>query len=110
MAPHTSILHKVGVTTEEIFDCLRLEVVESNVINCEYEKLYQPREIVVWSSVASDQEIVAKAFKVPWNLKEVIGKPASSSFWRDNSIGKFAISHRIVRGDTVASLAVKYSV
>ncbi|CAN6566542.1 unnamed protein product [Malus baccata var. baccata] len=45
-----------------------------------------------------------------WNLKEVIGKPASSSFWRDNSIGKFAISHRIVRGDTVASLTVKYSV
>ncbi|TQD78422.1 hypothetical protein C1H46_036011 [Malus baccata] len=33
--------------------------------------------------------------KIPWNLKEVIGKPASSSFWRDNLIGKFAISHRI---------------
>ncbi|KAM2892440.1 hypothetical protein COP2_010601 [Malus domestica] len=64
----------------------------------------------VWSSVASDQEIVAKAFKAPWNMKEVIGKPASSSFWRDNSIGKFAISHQIVRGDSVASLAVKYSV
>ncbi|XP_048432788.1 F-box protein At1g55000-like [Pyrus x bretschneideri] len=64
----------------------------------------------VWNSVASDQEIVDKAFKSPWNLKEVLGKPSSLSFWRDNSIGKFAISHRIVRGDSVASLAVKYSV
>lgn len=46
----------------------------------------------------------------PWGLKEVVGKPVSSSFWRDNGIGKFAISHRILRGDSVASLAVKYSV
>lgn len=64
----------------------------------------------VWNSVASDQEIVTRAFKAPWNLKHVIGKPASGNFWRDNSLGKFAISHRIVRGDSIASLAVKYSV
>lgn len=63
-----------------------------------------------WNSVASDQEIVAKSFKSPWKLKHVIGKPASGSFWRDNSLAKFAISHRIARGDSVASLAVKYSV
>ncbi|XP_008246459.1 PREDICTED: F-box protein At1g55000 [Prunus mume] len=64
----------------------------------------------VWNSVASDQEIVTRAFKAPWNLKHIIGKPASGNFWRDNSLGKFAISHRIVRGDSIASLAVKYSV
>ncbi|KDP23510.1 hypothetical protein JCGZ_23343 [Jatropha curcas] len=64
----------------------------------------------VWNSVASDGEIVRSAFMEPWKLKEVVGKPVSSCFWRDNDIWKFAISHKIVRGDTVASLAVKYSV
>ncbi|KAL5566071.1 hypothetical protein UlMin_029235 [Ulmus minor] len=64
----------------------------------------------VWNSVASDKEIFIGAFKAPWKLKQVIGEPLSKSFWRDNNIGKFAISHRIVRGDSVASLAVKYSV
>ncbi len=64
----------------------------------------------VWNSVAPDHELVAKAFKAPWRLNDVIGKPVSGSFWRDNGIGKFAISHRVVRGDNVASLAVKYSV
>lgn len=64
----------------------------------------------LWHSVASDQEIVSGAFKAPWKVKDVIGKPSSWSFWRDNSLGKFAISHRILRGDSLASLAVKYSV
>lgn len=64
----------------------------------------------LWQSVASDHEIVAGAFKAPWKLKDVIGKPSSGSFWRDNCLGKFAISHRILRGDSLASLAVKYSV
>uniref|UniRef100_A0A2N9EHJ3 LysM domain-containing protein n=1 Tax=Fagus sylvatica TaxID=28930 RepID=A0A2N9EHJ3_FAGSY len=64
----------------------------------------------VWNSVASDHELVAKAFKAPWRLNDAIGKPVSGSVWRDNGIGKFAISHRVVRGDTVASLALKYSV
>ncbi|KAE9589597.1 hypothetical protein Lal_00000315 [Lupinus albus] len=64
----------------------------------------------IWNSVASDREIVTKAFIAPWKLNDVVRDPVSRSFWRDNNIGKFAISHRIVRGDTVASLAVKYSV
>ncbi|KAM7473763.1 hypothetical protein LguiB_021006 [Lonicera macranthoides] len=64
----------------------------------------------LWSSVASDREIQTRAFKAPWKLKDVIGNPSSGSFWRDNSINRFAISHRLVRQDTVASLAVKYSV
>uniref|UniRef100_A0A5B7BDC5 Putative F-box domain, cyclin-like protein n=1 Tax=Davidia involucrata TaxID=16924 RepID=A0A5B7BDC5_DAVIN len=64
----------------------------------------------LWSSVASDREIQTRAFKAPWKLKDVIGSPSSGSFWRDNSLGRFAISHRLVRGDTVASLAVKYTV
>ncbi|XP_043691807.1 F-box protein At1g55000 [Telopea speciosissima] len=63
-----------------------------------------------WNSVASDREIQTRAFISPWKLKDVIGNPSSGSFWRDNSLGRFAISHHILRGDTVASLAVKYSV
>ncbi|XP_050274147.1 F-box protein At1g55000 [Quercus robur] len=62
----------------------------------------------LWNSVA--YELVVEAFKANWKLGEVIGKPVSGSFWRDSGIWKFAISHRIVRGDSVASLAVKYSV
>ncbi|XP_010277623.1 PREDICTED: F-box protein At1g55000-like isoform X2 [Nelumbo nucifera] len=64
----------------------------------------------LWNSVASDRQIQTRAFKSPWKLKDVIGNPTSTSFWRDNSLGRFAISHRLVRGDTVASLAVKYCV
>ncbi|GKV50450.1 hypothetical protein SLEP1_g57153 [Rubroshorea leprosula] len=63
-----------------------------------------------WNAVASGDEMVVGAFKAPWKLKNVVGRPTSRSFWRDNGIGKFAISHRISRGDSVASLAVKYSV
>lgn len=64
----------------------------------------------LWSSVASDREIQTRAFKAPWKIKDVVGNPSSGSFWRDNSISKFAISHRLLRGDTVAGLAIKYSV
>ncbi|KAB5556250.1 hypothetical protein DKX38_007159 [Salix brachista] len=46
----------------------------------------------------------------PWKLKEIVGKPVSGSFWRENGIWRFAISHKIVRGDSVTSLAKKYSV
>ncbi|XP_022720103.1 F-box protein At1g55000-like [Durio zibethinus] len=63
-----------------------------------------------WNAVASDDEMVMEAFMAPWKLLEVVGKPSSRSFWRDNGIGKFAISHRILRGESIASLAVKYSV
>ncbi|KAF8038550.1 hypothetical protein BT93_B1172 [Corymbia citriodora subsp. variegata] len=64
----------------------------------------------LWSSIASDRDMVTRAFAAPWRLKEVVGAPSSGSFWRDNGMWKFAISHRIKRGDSVASLAVKYSV
>ncbi|XP_030545515.1 F-box protein At1g55000 [Rhodamnia argentea] len=64
----------------------------------------------IWNSVASDRGMVTRAFVAPWRLKEVVGVPSSGSFWRDNGIGKFAISHWIKRGDSVAGLAVKYSV
>jgi hypothetical protein len=64
----------------------------------------------VWNSVASQRDMVTRAFLAPWKLKDVVGNPLSRSFWRDNSLAKFAISHRIMRGDSVASLAVKYSV
>ena len=63
-----------------------------------------------WNLVASDREIHVRAFKAPWKLKDVVGIPSSGSFWGDTSLGKFAISHRLVRGDSVASLAVKYYV
>ncbi|KAJ4968997.1 hypothetical protein NE237_015698 [Protea cynaroides] len=64
----------------------------------------------LWNSIASDREIQTRAFKSPWKLKDVIGNPSSRGFWRDSCLGRFAISHRLVKGDTVASLAVKYSV
>lgn len=64
----------------------------------------------VWNLVASDREIQVRTFKAPWKLKDAVGTPSSGSFWRDSSLGKFAISHGLVRGDSVASLAVKYSV
>ncbi|KAF3555282.1 hypothetical protein F2Q69_00012571 [Brassica cretica] len=64
----------------------------------------------VWNSVATENDLVASAFTAPWLIKELVGKPASGAFWRDNGIWKFAISHRISRGDSVTSLAVKYSV
>jgi len=64
----------------------------------------------LWNSVASQREMLTRAFVAPWKLNDVIGDPLSGSFWRDNSLAKFAISHHIWRGDTVASLAVKYSV
>ena len=64
----------------------------------------------LWNSVASQRDMVTRAFVAPWKLNDVLGNPLSRSFWRDNSLAKFAVSHRVVRGDTVASLAVKYSV
>ncbi|TXG65507.1 hypothetical protein EZV62_006782 [Acer yangbiense] len=64
----------------------------------------------VWNAVACANELIVDAFKFPWKLREVVGRPINQSFWRDNGISKFAVSHRIARGDTVQSLAVKYSV
>lgn len=64
----------------------------------------------LWCSVASDREMQIRAFMSPWKLRDIIGKPSSSGFWRDNSLMKFAVSHRLTRRDSIASLAVKYSV
>ncbi|KAK4476698.1 hypothetical protein RD792_015858 [Penstemon davidsonii] len=64
----------------------------------------------LWRLVASDRELLIGAFVSPWKLRDVIGNPSSGSFWRDNSLTKFAVSHRLSRGDSVASLAVKYAV
>ncbi|KAK7277934.1 hypothetical protein RJT34_22954 [Clitoria ternatea] len=64
----------------------------------------------LWNSVASQRDMVTTSFLAPWKLNDILGDPLSRSFWRDNSLAKFAISHRVLRGDTVASLAVKYSV
>ncbi|KAJ6304411.1 hypothetical protein OIU77_018137 [Salix suchowensis] len=64
----------------------------------------------LWRDMASDDAIVRPAFMEPWKLKEIVGKPVSGSFWRENRIWRFAISHKIVRGDSVTSLAKKYSV
>ncbi|KAH9616025.1 hypothetical protein KSS87_014843 [Heliosperma pusillum] len=64
----------------------------------------------IWCTIASDRDILTASFKAPWRLYDVVGNPSSGSFWRDNRLSKFAISHRISRGDSVASLAVKYDV
>ncbi|CAI9769510.1 unnamed protein product [Fraxinus pennsylvanica] len=64
----------------------------------------------LWYSVAADRDMQVKSFISPWKLRDVVGNPTSGGFWRDNSLSKFAISHRLSRGDSVASLAVKYSV
>ncbi|KAL2491911.1 F-box protein [Abeliophyllum distichum] len=64
----------------------------------------------LWNSVAADRDMQIRAFISPWKLRDVVGNPTSGGFWRDNSLSKFAISHRLSRGDSVASLAVKYSV
>uniref|UniRef100_A0A2K1R8J2 LysM domain-containing protein n=1 Tax=Populus trichocarpa TaxID=3694 RepID=A0A2K1R8J2_POPTR len=64
----------------------------------------------LWRDMASDDAIVRPAFMEPWKLKEIVGEPVSGSFWRENGIWKFAISHKIAREDSVTSLAKKYSV
>ncbi|XP_061973215.1 F-box protein At1g55000-like [Populus nigra] len=64
----------------------------------------------LWRDMASDDAIVRPAFMEPWKLKEIVGEPVSGRFWRENGIWKFAISHKIARGDSLTSLAKKYSV
>uniref|UniRef100_A0A6N2LUU8 Uncharacterized protein n=1 Tax=Salix viminalis TaxID=40686 RepID=A0A6N2LUU8_SALVM len=36
--------------------------------------------------MASGNEIVRPTFMEPWKLKEIVGKPVSGRFWRDNGI------------------------
>ncbi|KAL6538480.1 hypothetical protein OROGR_012468 [Orobanche gracilis] len=49
--------------------------------------------------------MLIQAFISPWKLQDIVGKPSSSGFWRDNSLSKFAVSHRLSRRDSIASLA-----
>ncbi|RWW78031.1 hypothetical protein BHE74_00013775 [Ensete ventricosum] len=64
----------------------------------------------LWRAVASEREMLERAFKAPWKVRRVLGEPSSSTFWHHLSLDRFAISHRLRRGDTVVSLALRYSV
>ncbi|XP_078429975.1 peptidoglycan-binding LysM domain-containing protein [Wolffia australiana] len=64
----------------------------------------------LWQAVASEREVQERAFKSPFKVARVIGEPSSAGFWRHPSLGRFALSHRLARGDSVAGLALKYSV
>ncbi|XP_020574522.1 F-box protein At1g55000 isoform X2 [Phalaenopsis equestris] len=60
----------------------------------------------LWKELASDRELVERAFSKPWKVRRVLGSPSTAGFWRHTGIDRFAVSHRLVRGDTVAGLAV----
>ncbi|KAK8962187.1 F-box protein [Platanthera guangdongensis] len=64
----------------------------------------------VWREVASDREVRERAFREPWKVRKLLGSPSSAGFWRYPGLNRFAISHRLLRGDTVTALALKYSV
>ncbi|PKA61375.1 F-box protein [Apostasia shenzhenica] len=64
----------------------------------------------LWREVASGREMQERAFRKPFMVRRVLGSPSSSGFWRHPDLDRFAISHRLVRGDTVPGLALKYSV
>ncbi|CAL9198588.1 unnamed protein product [Musa hybrid cultivar] len=64
----------------------------------------------LWRAVASEREMLERAFRAPWKVRRVLGEPSSSAFWHHLSLDRFAISHRLRRADTVASLALRYSV
>ena len=64
----------------------------------------------LWCSVASERDVQERSFRAPWKVRRILGEPSSPGFWRHPSLGRFAISHRLDRGDSVAGLALKYSV
>ncbi|KAL5219627.1 hypothetical protein ABZP36_020311 [Zizania latifolia] len=64
----------------------------------------------LWRSVASDRAVLEAAFASPWGVRRVVGEPATRAFWRAASLGRFALSHTVRRGDTVPGIALKYSV
>ncbi|KAG6469090.1 hypothetical protein ZIOFF_073788 [Zingiber officinale] len=64
----------------------------------------------LWRAVASEREMREKAFRSPWKVRRVLGDPSSALFWGHSRLDRFAISHRLRRGDTVAGLALRYSV
>ncbi|KAJ6812911.1 F-box protein [Iris pallida] len=63
-----------------------------------------------WRAVASEREMREGAFRKPWRVRRVLGEPSSPAFWRSPDRGRFAISHRLRCGDSLASLALSYSV
>ncbi|KAK1258948.1 F-box protein [Acorus gramineus] len=67
----------------------------------------------LWRSIASDPDVLTRSLlrPSPWRLRRLVGSPSSGSSWRRLvGLERFAISHRIVRGDTVPGLAVRYDV
>ncbi|XP_074585000.1 F-box protein At1g55000 [Curcuma longa] len=64
----------------------------------------------LWRDFASDREMQEKIFRSPWKVRRVLGEPSSPAFWRHPSLDRFAISHRLSRGDSVAGLALRYGV
>ncbi|KAI5084886.1 hypothetical protein GOP47_0001055 [Adiantum capillus-veneris] len=64
----------------------------------------------LWHCIAGDPLVLSNRLKEAWKFAEVVGRPLSTSFWRDANLSRFAISHVVQRWDTVASLAVKYEV
>ncbi|KAL4198421.1 hypothetical protein AMTRI_Chr03g45820 [Amborella trichopoda] len=64
----------------------------------------------LWNSVACEPGLKTAAFRAPWKLREVLGRPSSAAFWRENSLSRFAISHRLNKGDTIPGLALRYCV
>nr|CAB3493583.1 unnamed protein product [Digitaria exilis] len=63
-----------------------------------------------WRAVASDRAVLEAAFCAPWGVRRVVGEPETQAFWRAASLGRFALSHAVRRGDTVPGVALKYSV
>uniref|UniRef100_A0A0E0D505 LysM domain-containing protein n=1 Tax=Oryza meridionalis TaxID=40149 RepID=A0A0E0D505_9ORYZ len=64
----------------------------------------------LWRGVASDRAVLEAAFASPWGVRRVVGEPETRAFWRAASLGRFALSHAVRRGDTVPGIALKYSV
>lgn len=64
----------------------------------------------LWHAVASDRAVLEAAFRAPWGVRRVVGEPATRAFWRASSLGRFALSHTVRRGDNVPGIALKYSV
>ncbi|KAG0465781.1 hypothetical protein HPP92_019945 [Vanilla planifolia] len=80
-------------------------------------ELLQPADLAraacvcrIWREVASERAVQERAFREPWKVRRLIGSPSSIGFWRHPGLDRFAISHRLLRGDSVAGLALKYSV
>ncbi|KAL6893704.1 hypothetical protein ACP4OV_007802 [Aristida adscensionis] len=64
-----------------------------------------------WHGIASDRAVLEAAFCAPWGVRRVVGEPETRAFWRAaSSLGRFALSHAVRRGDTVPGVALKYSV